>query len=511
VAAGILLSRIAGLVRQRALSHFLGLGAEADAFGAAFRIPNFLQNLFGEGALSASFIPVYSRRLGAGDTTGARRVAGAVAGGLGLLVGVLVLIGIAAAPGLVAVLAPGFTGDKRDLTIWLVRVLFPGAGLLVASAWCLGILNSHRRFFLPYTAPVLWNLVIIATVIAAGPRVGAPRLALLAALAAVAGSLLQFLVQLPSALRAAGPVRLVVLSQDPGAREVRRMFIPALLSRGVQQVGAWVDSMIASLLPTGAVAGLANAQLLYTLPVSLFGLSIAATELPEMAREAGQSPEPAEVLRTRLQDAMSRVAFFVVPSAVGFIGLGHLVATLVFQSGRFGPADSRFVWGILAGSSVGLLAATLSRLLASALYALGDARTPFRLAALRVALAASTGYLAAMSLPGLVGVDQRWGVAGLTVASGLAGWVEFLLLRRALGARVGTVRLPASLLPRLWGAAIGSLAIVWGGLILVPSWAAWLQALLALGLYGLIYLSAVTWLGVPGAREFVLKVLRRVH
>jgi putative peptidoglycan lipid II flippase len=149
VAVGILCSRLTGLVRQRVFAHYFGLQSDpADAFSAAFRIPNVLQNLFGEGALSASFIPVYASLLARGDRQEATRVAGAVAALLSLVTAILVLLGVLLTPALIALIAPGFTGEKRDLTIRLVRVLFPGAGLLVLSAWCLGILNSHHRFLL---------------------------------------------------------------------------------------------------------------------------------------------------------------------------------------------------------------------------------------------------------------------------------------------------------------------------------------------------------------------------
>src|SRR5262245_50858907 len=167
VAVGILCSRLAGLVRLRVFAHYFGLESDAaDAFNAAFRIPNFLQNLFGEGALSASFIPVYAALIARGKQREADRVAGAVAALLALAVSLLVLAGVLATPALIAAIAPGFTGEKRDLTIQLVRILFPGAGLLVLSAWCLGVLNRHHRFLLSYTAPVMWNAAMIATLVA---------------------------------------------------------------------------------------------------------------------------------------------------------------------------------------------------------------------------------------------------------------------------------------------------------------------------------------------------------
>ena len=149
VAAGIFGSKIAGLVRQRAIAHYFGIETDAaDAWAAGFRIPNFLQNLFGEGALSASFIPVYSSLLGRGESREADRVAGAVASLLALVVSGIVLSGVVATPWLIELIAPGFTGAKRELTISVVRILFPGAGLLVLSAWCLGVLNSHNKFLL---------------------------------------------------------------------------------------------------------------------------------------------------------------------------------------------------------------------------------------------------------------------------------------------------------------------------------------------------------------------------
>src|SRR5580658_6515599 len=161
VAAGIFLSRISGLVRDRVFAHYFGNSDAADAFRAALRIPNFLQNLFGEGVLSASFIPVYAGLLAREKREEAGRVAGAVFAILALLTSVLVLAGVLATPLLSYAIALGFHGAKRDLLNSLVRILFPGAGLLVLSAWCLGILNSHRRFFLSYSVPVVWNATMI--------------------------------------------------------------------------------------------------------------------------------------------------------------------------------------------------------------------------------------------------------------------------------------------------------------------------------------------------------------
>src|SRR5689334_15317824 len=190
VAAGILLSRVAGFVRQYVFAHYFGNGAAADAFNAALRIPNLLQNLFGEGVLSASFIPVYASLLGRGAIDEARRVANVVATLLAVATTVLVALGMLATPLLIDVIAPGFEGEKREATIRLVRLLFPGVGLLVLSAWCLGVLNSHRRFFLSYAAPVVWSGAMIVAMLLYGSQAVSYRLAEIVAVAATIGAAL---------------------------------------------------------------------------------------------------------------------------------------------------------------------------------------------------------------------------------------------------------------------------------------------------------------------------------
>lgn len=509
VGAGILLSRIFGLVRQKVIAHYFGLGLEYDAFTQALRIPNLLQNLFGEGALSASFIPVYSRLLAEGEEEEAGRVAGAVFAVLALVTTLLVVAGVLAAPLLVDLLAPGFEGQRRALTITLVRIFFPGVGVLVLSAWCLGILNSHRRFLLSYSAPVIWNVAIIAVLVAAGNRVSLPRLAEIAAWGAVAGSVLQFAVQLPSVLRLVRGLRLWLGRGSAPVRTVLRNFLPALASRGVAQIGAFVDLTVASLLPLGAAGALFSAQNIYMLPVSLFGMSISAAALPEMARVRGDAAAIGAALRTQLETAMRRVAFFVIPSAAAFIAFGDLIAGLLLQGGRFERADSVYVWGILAGSAVGLLAATLARLFSSTFYALRDTRTPLHYAAARIALAIALGVPAALYLPEAIGLAPRWGAALLTLSSGIAGWVEFALLRRALGPRTGTPRLGAPMLARLWLAALLGVAAGWGVKLALGVEQAMLSAIAVLGVFGLVYLGATLALGVGEAGALVARVRRR--
>ena len=506
VAAGILLSRLTGLVRQRVFSHYFGLENDAaDAFMAALRIPNVLQNLFGEGALSASFIPVYASLLARGDRRIADRVAGAVASLLALAVAVLVLTGVLATPILIDAIAPGFHGEKRQLTIDIVRILFPGTGLLVMSAWCLGVLNSHHRFLLSYASGVMWNAAMIATLVAFGARESLPRLSIMLAWGSVAGSALQCAVQLPVVFKVAPNLRFVLDVASDHVRDVVRNFAPVFVSRGVVQMSAYIDALLASLLPTGAVTGLSNAQLLYTLPVSLFGLSVSAAELPAMSGAVGLDRLGTGALRERLDAGLRRIAFFVVPSAMAFLGLGDVVAAALLQTGRFRHADATYVWGILAGSAIGLLASTLGRLYASTYYAMRDTKTPLRCAMVRVVLTTLLGYVFAIPLPGWLGIPALWGAAGLTASAGLAGWAEMLLLRHTLNARIGRTGLSAEYLVKLWAAASCAGAVAWAIKLAAPVANPVVTAIFVLMPYGLVFFTVVLALRIPEASAALKK------
>jgi len=531
VAAGILLSRLAGLVRTRVMAHYLGTSAAADAFTAALKVPNFLQNLLGEGVLSASFIPVYARTLARGDERLAGRVAGVVATLLALITSILVLLGVLFTPWLLIVIAPGFEGETRALTIRIIRILFPGVGLLVFSAWCLGILNSHRKFFLSYVAPVLWNAAMIAALVIFGSRLHEGDLAVALAWGTVVGCALQFLVQVPFVLRYAKHLSFGVDMQLPEVRGVLRAFGPVVVGRGVVQLSGYIDLLIATLLPTGAVTSITYAQTIYLLPVSLFGMSVAAAELPQMAGVTGDEEKVAEALRARLARGLKQISFFVVPTIVAFIGIGDLLIAAVFQTGKFTPEVTRFVWYILIGSTVGLLATTLGRLYSSAYYALGDTRTPLKFATVRVILTATLGYLFAMPLrplivaafelarmpiPRVPGGPLALGAVGLTASAGVAGWVEFLLLRKGIQKRVGRVQSAQSFELKLWIAAIAAGAAAIAGDRLVVHRAVdslpiprVLEAGVAAALFGIVYFAVAALLGVHEVKGFISRFRKK--
>ena len=240
-------------------------------------------------------------------------------------------------------------------------------------------------------------------------------------------------------------------------------------------------------------------------------MSVAAAELPAMSKAVGSDTEIALQLRKRLDGGLRQIAFFIVPSAMAFFALGDMVVAPIFQRGKFTADDTVYVWGILAGSAIGLLASTLGRLYSSTFYALRDTRTPLKFAIVRVTLAALSGYLLSQHAPGLLGIDARWGAAGITAASGFCGWVEFILLRRSLNGRIGKTGLALTFTAKLWLAAGAGAAAAWTVKIFTDGFHPVIRALLVLGPYGIAYFAAAFLLRVPEVRALgrILPFLKR--
>lgn len=502
-----MLSRLTGLVREMAINRWLGVGTlGGEAFTAALQIPKVLQNLLGEGSLSASFVPVYSQRLGV-DEGEARSIAGGVLGLLIAAVAALVLLVVVLAEPIVWIVARGFAEDKRDLTVDLLRVMAPGIGAIVLAAWCLGVLNAHRRFFLSYVAPVLWNAAIVAAIVIGATRdLDVASIARWAAWGVLIGGVAQFVVQLPTVRQVAGAIR-PSLSLTLGVRTVVKRFGPAVSGRGVVTLSTYLDLFLASFLVTGAIPFLATAQVFYLLPISVFAMSIAAADLPELSREQGQ----VEVARERIATGAQRIAFFIVFSAVAFIFAGRHLITLSWIDG---DDQAIAAWLTLAAYSLGLVASGLSRLLQNASFAAGDVSGPARIVAVRVVVSAVIGVALmfqldrigvvgsqldqAGSLPAFSPVDGavrgqeglvRLGAVGLALGASVAAWLELALLRRRLRPTYGSLGLGAAvrplLLPAVFAAAIaGTLTVALGSLPSV------ITMLIAVGAAGLGYLAA---------------------
>ncbi|MEM7480125.1 MAG: murein biosynthesis integral membrane protein MurJ [Acidobacteriota bacterium] len=529
VAVGIFVSRVMGLVRERAVAHFFGVGPLADVLQAAFKGPNLLQNLLGEGTISAAFIPVYSRLVEEGRKEDAGRFAGAIFGLLVCLAGGLALIGVLLARPLVGLLTPGFVGDaarvaageltvdRFELAVRAVRWIFPMTGLLVLSAWALGILNSHRRFLLPYLAPVVWNGAIIAALVGAGLQWGGgeTRVLIAACVGALVGGALQFGIQLPGVLRLLGGLRPSLSIRAPGVRQALGAFGPVVAGRGVYQLSGYLDVLLASLLAAGALSAMRYAQILYILPISLFGLSVAASELPELARlgETGR-----QRFLGRVEGSLRQMMFLLLPSVVGYLAFGYLLVGAIFLTGSFQQAANLQVYAVLCAYTLGLPATAVSRLLQNSFFALDDTRTPAKVAVLRVVLSVAVGVPAMFWFDRFAvdgsGGSLFFGAVGLALGSAVGAWTELAVLSYFLGKRMPSLRFPW----RAWSRAAGLtlLALVGGAAVslglgsLPVELHPIVRALTVLGAFAGLYLVAArafrfseleTWLGRFGHKR----------
>jgi putative peptidoglycan lipid II flippase len=533
VGAGIFLSRIAGLVREQVLAFFFGNSAVLDVWRASLRSPNFIQNLLGEGALSASFIPVYSEMLEHGREEDAGRFAGAALGILTTVAFGIAIVGILLAPFLLPIFFPKWEPWQVALGIRLVRILFLMTAVLVISAWALGILNSHRKFFISYVAPVLWNLALIATLFVFGGRLGRSGESLVLALAwgALAGGVLQVGIQLPWVLPVLKHFRLSVSRKVTGVDEAIRNFVPVVAARGVVNLSGLLDTVLAGLLAAGAISAIGYAQQLYLLPISLFGMAIAASELPELSRQRAAKPD---AVAGRVGDALARVTFLLVPSSLAYLVLGDVFVAALFERGIFRRVDTVMVYLILMAYSLGLFASSSSRVLSSAFYALRDTRTPARIAYLRVAVSLMAGLalmfplddvaLESVGPGGAAGEVRRLGAMGLALGASVGAWLEYTILRRKLAQKIGPHGPPHGYVPSALVAGVVATVIAWGAKALLGSIAPYRPGLLerllgadswafapvlAAGtalVFGVSYLAATSILGIAPPLK---KLLRR--
>jgi len=476
-----------------------GIGVEADAFGAAMKIPNVIRNLLGEGTLSASFIPVYAGMIERGDTERAKRLAGTIASILVLLTAGAALLGFLLAPIITDIAAPGFSGYKRDLTITLVKILFPMSGALILSAWCLGVLNTHRRFFLSYAAPSVWNIAQIATLVGLGGYLLGEQLVVALAWGAVLGAVLQIVVQMPTVIPLVRGIRFGLSLETPGVRNVIRAWIPVVFGAGVVQISSVVDTQLASLLPPGSVAALRFAQLIAILPVSLFGVGVAAVALPELSRDAVGAGN--EALRARLGEGFRQVVFFVVPSAFAFAVLGSQIVGALFETGSFDSSDTAFVAGILAAYALAVPAQTSIKLLASGHYALGDTKTPVRIAIAAVVVSAVSAF----------GLMQVLGAAGIALGAAAGAYLNVVLNSSMLKRRLGSFILRKDVKSFFISALAAIIAAVLSNEVarILAESHIWVEALCAVSVFTVAYACVTLALNHPEARRIVASLRKR--
>jgi putative peptidoglycan lipid II flippase len=499
VAAAILVSKLVGLVRQRIVAHFFGTELVADVIAAAFRVGNLAQNLLGEGTLSASFIPIYAKLRGEGKDDEAVAFARSALGLLMAVVLILSALGVALAPWLAILVAAGFDENKRAMTADLVRIVFPMTGLLVLCAWALGVLNAHRRFFVPYVAPVIWSAGQIGALLVAGgwlAHSGEP-LARILAYGALGGAALELAWLLYKARPYIGLLRPAFDARSRHVREAAKRLPSVLLGRGVIQISGLVDTLLVSFLGTGATAVFVYAQTLYLLPMSVIGTGEAAVSLPEMARDSAQADEATRhrLIRERLGATMTRIVTLAVPAVAVLVIFAPELITLLLRTGRFDADSTARVADALRVYGVALIGNASGRMFAVTFFALGEPRLPGRLAVVRVVVST----LLALWWMG------PFGVVGVVLGAATAGWLEALLLGFALRRRLGGLGLGALPAGRLLALAALTAGVPYAIARLVPfDWQAdALGSLALLAVTGAAFAAGATLLRLIDLRRLL--------
>ena len=427
VSAMTLVSRILGLVREMAFASLVGAGYHSDAFRIGFRIPNLLRDLFAEGALSAAFVPTYARIQKEGGREAAFALANRVLAVLAVLVGAIVVAAIAFAWPIVSELAPGFNDQpgKAELTVLLTRVMMPFLLLVSFAAVAMGMLNAEERFAVPALSPALFNVVAILVAVALwGMGLSVEQVVMGWAAGTLLGGLAQFGVQVPSLRRLGWRFRPEWAPRDPGLLRMARLMAPATVGLAAVQVNIFVSSRFASQDP-GAVSWLDYAFRLLYLPIGLFGVALGTIATSGLARRAADGDIPG--LRDTLRQALSMLAYLTVPATVGLAVLASPVVRLVYERGRFTPADTEGTATALVAYSVGLVGYSGVKVLAPAFYALGRPRVPLL----------ASGLAVATNLVVILAAHRHFGFPAIALGTALGSLLNLALLGAVFERRVG--------------------------------------------------------------------------
>jgi putative peptidoglycan lipid II flippase len=466
-----LISRIAGLVRDAVVGYYFGTGMAADAFFVAFRIPNLLRRFVAEGAMSTAFIPVFTDYLTNRSRAEAVRAASALATLMVILLAVLTAAGIIFASFWTALFAPGFVEEpgKFALTVTLTRLVFPYIFLVSLVALASGILNSMRHFAAPAMSPVFLNLAMIGAAIFVCPRLAVPVRGL--AYGVVAGGVLQLALQIPPLLRHG--IRIVPF-WDPRHEAVGRalrLMAPMVFGAAVYQINIMVDTVLASVLPSGSVSYLWYADRVFEFPLGIFAVALGTAALPSFSAQAARGAY--DELRRSLSFSIRMTNFIALPAAVGIMTLATPITSVLFQRGAFGYDQAVLTARALSAFAVGLWSVSMVRLIVPAFYALEDTRTPVITAA--GAFVANCCF--SLLLMGPVGTTGESRIAdaiavatqtialfnlrhaGLALSTSLAATVNLVLLAVLLRRRLGALG-ARELLPSFGRSLLASLVMI---------------------------------------------------
>jgi putative peptidoglycan lipid II flippase len=499
-----LLSRVTGYLRDKVIAVLLGAGTRTDAFFVAFRIPNMLREIIGEGAMSSAVIPVYAEVSADRGAEEARAFVGRVAGTFALILTAITALGILVSPWLVDLLAGQFHAvpGKFELTVLLNRWIFPYILLVSLAALCQALLNAHHRFAVAAAAPILLNVSLILAALVISPRLAEPTYGLAAGV--LLGGLLQIAVQIPQLRRLRAVGRPALGWSDPAVRSVLLLMSPRLLAYGINTVNTVVSTRFAAGLVRGSVSHLYYANRLKELVLGGFAVSIATAILPTLSKQALAADR--EPFKDNLAFALRLIAFVTVPASVGLVALQVPIVRVLFQGGRFGPEDTEATAGVLATLAIGLFFFAGVRVIVPAFYALKNTKLP-----VAAALADAVVFLVLCAV-----LTGPLGLPGIGLAASVAAAVNVVVLLAALRRREGRLRGRAMLssLVRVAAASAAMGGLLWAAGRVVPAgtYAGWRGAgvlTLVIGVASVFYWLAAHWLGAPEPAELRRLVRRR--
>ena len=504
VGAVTMLSRVLGLVRDVVLANVIGANGNADAFFVAFKIPNFLRRLFAEGAFAQAFVPVLADTREKGGLKAVRELVDRVAGVLGGTLLVLTLLTIFASPVVATIFAPGFLRDpaKLALTGDLIKITFPYLLLISLTGFAGAILNTYRRFAVPALTPVLLNLSLIAAALWLTPAFEEPAFAL--ALGVLIAGFAQLLFQVPALAGIDLVPRPRWAPEHDGVKRILVLMVPALFGVSVSQINLLLDTVLASLLPTGSVSWLYYSDRLTELPLGVFAIAIATVILPTLSGQRARADDPA--FSETLSWAIRSVLLIAIPATVALSFLAEPLLVTLFQYGAFGAQDRVMAAVSLQAYSLGLGAFMLVKVLAPGFYAREDMKTPVRIGIIAMGTNMVLNLLFVLPLLWWFNI----GHAGLALATSVSAWLNAVLLYRGLRLHgvLSITGIPVGWMIRIVLATLLMMLVLWWftpNITLWENWNAWHRGYRLVGLCcgGLCAYAIGLW--IQGLRPSMLR------
>ncbi|HSL23026.1 MAG TPA: murein biosynthesis integral membrane protein MurJ [Vicinamibacterales bacterium] len=504
-------SRLLGVARETVEAALFGAGRDMDAFNVAFRIPNLLRDLFAEGAMTAAFVPTFTRTLTTRGRDAAWRLGNLVINTLLLVTGSIVIVGIVFAYPITSTIAGEFADvpGKLELTTQLTRIMLPFLTTIAVAVAMMGMLNSLHRFFIPALSPAMFNVATIASallLVPVMPAFGLPGISAIA-FGALLGGLGQIAIQWPTLRREGFRYRPVLQFRDPDLREVLRLMVPGTLGLAAVQINVFVNTYLATTQEQGAVSWLSYAFRLMYVPIGLFGVSIATAAVPDLSRHAAKDDLPS--MRRTISGALRLMLMLNVPATIGLIALAQPIIALILERGRFTPQDTLATASALMFYAPGLLGYSAVKIASPSFYSLRDSRTPATISVLAVLANLGINLL-------LVRVMGYRGLAlGTSLAAMFNAGTLLVLLRRRVGgidgARIATAFVKILIASALMGVAAhltaAWLAAVWPGRSVLFKGA---RVFAAIGVALVVLAAAARLLRIEEFEEARSRVMKRL-